>query len=61
MSLTNQVAFMFRGGSIQNALSIASLQSPAAEVSQLLPTAAAVGFIFLCTFVVAVSLLSCAP
>ena len=46
MSLTNQVAFMFRDGSIQKALSIASLKSPAAEVSQLLPTAAAMGFIF---------------
>ena len=45
MSLTNQVALMFRDGSIQKALSIAYLKSPVAEVSQLLPTAAAVGFI----------------
>lgn len=61
MSLTNKVAFMFRGGFIQKALSIAPLKSPAAEVLQLLPTAAAVGFIFFVYACLAVSLLSCAP
>ncbi len=54
MSLTNQVAFMFRDGSIQKALSIASLKSPAAEVSRLLPTAAAVGLFFFLKTVVEV-------